>query len=141
MADVLPDPTQFAGRVTGRVLRYNRSSGYGFIRVDGAPPDAPDVFLHASSLPADVKSAIEEDVYLTFTVGAGSRGPKAMNVELVPPVEVVAASSQLPDQVTELEFGAEFGAVLERFVRDRGARTQVLERLCAAARQHRWVVE
>lgn len=136
---VNPRPT---GRVTGKVLRFNRSSGYGFIQQDNAPPGSPDVFLHASSLPTDVKDAIEEGTRVSFTIGQGSRGPKAERVALLDtPAPRAAKLSAVPDQLTQLEFGAEFGAVLERLVPDRARRAQVLESLCAAARRHHWITE
>lgn len=61
---------------TGTVTFFNESKGYGFIRdsVNGE-----SVFVHINSLSAPVK----ENDKVTFEVGAGHKGPAAVNVRLI----------------------------------------------------------
>ncbi|WP_454647779.1 cold-shock protein [Bradyrhizobium liaoningense] len=64
---------------TGRVKRWNSDRGFGFIVSDGH-----DVFVHASALPAGIKS-LEVGVYVAFDIELSSRTgrPQAANVRTV----------------------------------------------------------
>ena len=72
--------TNMAGeRIRGHVKFFNDQKGYGFIRrMDGKP----DVFVHVKDLQqCGVQTASEEQA-VTFEVEVGSRGPRAVNIEL-----------------------------------------------------------
>jgi len=60
----------------GRVLWFNESKGFGFIRSNGGE----DVFVHFSAiLGAGFKTLLDgEDV--EYEISSGSRGPIAVNV-------------------------------------------------------------
>src|SRR5689334_7019273 len=65
--------------VTGKVLRFDETQGYGFI----APDDGgDDVFDHANDL-LDSKPLFRSGQRVKFKLGYGERGPKASDVQIV----------------------------------------------------------
>ncbi len=63
-------------RERGVVKWFNAEKGYGFIsREQGA-----DIFVHFSAIESDGFRTLEEGDSVEFTVGEGSKGPKAEGV-------------------------------------------------------------
>jgi len=58
----------------GTVKFFNRNKGFGFIIAD----DGKEFFFHQTDLKEGV--SLDEGDPVTFDVGEGDRGPKAMNV-------------------------------------------------------------
>jgi len=58
----------------GTIKFFNSAKGYGFI----AAEDGKEYFVHQSGLQEGV--TLEQDDQVTFDVGQGERGPKAVNV-------------------------------------------------------------
>ncbi|WP_078899918.1 cold shock domain-containing protein [Streptomyces sp. SBT349] len=82
--------------MTGRILRFDESRGYGFIAPDEGQED---VFMHANDLLA------EEYLYqagrrVEFFIEEGGKGPKASEIRLVTPA---AASDPSPPARRYLE--------------------------------------
>lgn len=69
------------GLVRGTVKWYNKTKGYGFIRLPGG---GIDVFVHVNQL---VKSGIEnglnEGDKVTFAIDKGEKGAFAINIKKV----------------------------------------------------------
>ncbi|GAB3733724.1 cold shock domain-containing protein [Amycolatopsis oliviviridis] len=65
--------------MTGKVIRYDESRGYGFVAPDGGDED---VFLHVNDLTFD-KRLLSEGVQVQFSTEEGERGLKASQVMLV----------------------------------------------------------
>jgi CspA family cold shock protein len=59
---------------TGTVIRYERNSGFGFIRGE----DGTELFVHHTGL-ADREFLVAGQV-VAYTVEEGERGPRAVNV-------------------------------------------------------------
>ncbi|MGD9619308.1 MAG: cold-shock protein [Mycolicibacterium sp.] len=66
-------------RSAGKVVRFDRVRGYGFISPDGG---GEDVFLHVNDLDEIEKSEIRAGVRVTFGIEAGDRGEFATSVRL-----------------------------------------------------------
>ncbi|MCS4484753.1 cold shock domain-containing protein [Gleimia sp. 6138-11-ORH1] len=64
---------------TGKIKFFDVEKGFGFIESD----EGESVFLHASALPADVKS-IKNGTRVEFSMVDGRRGPQALHVTIVP---------------------------------------------------------
>jgi cold shock protein len=64
--------------VTGRILQFDQSRGYGFV---AAEDGGEDIFLHASVLQGDPDLLIPGTM-VEFQVMAGDRGRKAFNARL-----------------------------------------------------------
>ena len=60
----------------GKVKFFNEGKSFGFI----AGEDGKEYFVHKSGLNAGVRIRENDDV--TFDVGTGDRGPKAVNVSM-----------------------------------------------------------
>jgi cold shock CspA family protein len=126
--------------MVGRVLTFDRRTGYGFIRADNAGPDDQDVFLHVSVLPASLKEVLKKDDRVEFEVVPGDQGVKAVRVRLVAPgqqLEVLPDAPE-PDKLSPVEFGMAIAPALS-LVTDRSTRSRLSERLLAVAREHGWV--
>lgn len=65
-------------KLTGTVKWFNESKGYGFISHEGGP----DLFVHFSNITGTGFRTLKEGQMVTFTEGAGQKGPQAENVEL-----------------------------------------------------------
>ena len=88
-------------RSAGKVVRFDKVRGYGFISPDG---DDEDVFLHANDLDEVQKSAIRTGVRVTFGVEAGDRGKFATSVQLAPESAGSPEKSKVPDNLAEDEY-------------------------------------
>lgn len=63
-------------RHAGRLERYDRRRGFGFIRDD----DGSAIFVHASALGAKRGAFPRPGMRLSYTVETGERGPRAIAV-------------------------------------------------------------
>mgnify|MGYP001612224829 FL=1 len=74
----------------GTVIKKNLK-GFGFIKVDGAPEGAKDLFFHSNELQnISFEELVEEDVSrgikgdkVSFTIGDSPKGPNALGVSKV----------------------------------------------------------
>lgn len=87
--------------VVGRVVRFDRGRGYGFISPDGG---GEDVFLHVNDLDGIEESVIRAGVRVTFGVEAGERGEFATSVRLAPKSASSPEGFQGQDSVAEDEY-------------------------------------
>jgi CspA family cold shock protein len=66
---------------TGKIKKLIRDRGFGFI----SDTDGREVFFHQSSV-VDMKfDALSEDQTVEFDVEKSPRGPRAINVRIIPP--------------------------------------------------------
>lgn len=65
--------------VTGKVVRFDESRGYGFVSPEGG---GEDVFVHVNDLDVD-KRLVAPGAIVEFILEDGERGPKASNVRIV----------------------------------------------------------
>jgi CspA family cold shock protein len=62
---------------SGTVKWFNDDKGFGFI----TPEDGgKDLFVHHSDINSDGFRSLQEGARVTFEVGSGDKGPKALNV-------------------------------------------------------------
>lgn len=64
------------GRVNGTVKWFNSAKGFGFIKRD----DAPDVFVHYSSIQSDGYKELKEGQEVIFDIVETGKGLQAANV-------------------------------------------------------------
>lgn len=64
---------------TGSVKFFNNEKGYGFISRD----DGEDVFVHYSNIAGEGYRSLEEGQAVEFEVGAGRKGPEALEVKAI----------------------------------------------------------
>jgi CspA family cold shock protein len=64
---------------TGTVKFFNAEKGFGFI----SRPDGDDVFVHFSNIAGDGYRSLEDGQNVEFEIGAGRKGPEALNVRPV----------------------------------------------------------
>lgn len=61
----------------GKVKRFNKSKGFGFITAD----DGRDIFFHYSYLVMEGFKTIEEGARVEFDLIETDRGPQAQNIK------------------------------------------------------------
>lgn len=64
-------------RATGRVLNFSSVKGFGFIKPDDG---GSDIFFHQSELPAGEANGLKKFDAVSFSLGSGPRGPRAVDV-------------------------------------------------------------
>lgn len=125
--------------VTGRVVRFDDTRGYGFVAPDSG---GEDVFLHANDLAVD-KHLIAPGVLVEFEIGRGDKGLKAMSVRLADAVHPGTAKvdEKLSDLLSHDEFLREATEALiaaaptitgEQIV-------AIRNRLAVVAKAHGWI--
>jgi CRISPR-associated protein Csm5 len=67
-----------ADQETGRVVRFFKQRGFGFIKPDAG---GEDVFVHISDVPGE--SVLYEDQQVAYDVEIGDKGPRAVNVTVL----------------------------------------------------------
>ena len=65
---------------TGKIKKLVRDRGFGFIY----DTDGKDVFFHQTSLVETTFDALNEDQSVEFEVEKSDKGPRAVNVRVVP---------------------------------------------------------
>ncbi|KMY23737.1 cold shock protein (beta-ribbon, CspA family) [Actinobaculum suis] len=78
---------------TGKVKFFDEKKGFGFIDGD----DGVSVYLPADALPAGVKR-IKRGTRVDYSVADTRRGPEALTVEIVEPVESLAHINRRPPE-------------------------------------------
>ena len=63
----------------GKVKRFNKTKGFGFITVD----DGKDVFFHYSELVMEGLKTVNEGADVEFDIIEGDRGLQARNIKIV----------------------------------------------------------
>ena len=63
----------------GVVKWFNDRKGYGFIEQEGGP----DVFVHHTGINGEGFKSLREGDKVTFEIEEGTKGPAAVNVEVV----------------------------------------------------------
>lgn len=76
---------------SGKVKFYDADKGFGFIQSD----EGDEVFLHASALPADVTNP-RKGTKVEYSVADGRRGPQALSVTVLEPVQSTAQNLRKP---------------------------------------------
>ena len=62
--------------LSGTVKWFNESKGFGFIQRE----NGPDLFVHFSNIQGDGFKTLAEGQSVTFTEGAGQKGPQAEQI-------------------------------------------------------------
>ena len=65
---------------TGKVKWFKSDKGYGFITMEGQDKD---IFVHFSSINAEVFKTLQEGQTVEFDIVEGDRGPQATNVTVI----------------------------------------------------------
>ena len=63
----------------GTVKFFNSEKGYGFITRE----QGEDVFVHFSNIAGDGYKSLDDGQQVEFEIGAGRKGPEALNVRPV----------------------------------------------------------
>ena len=63
----------------GKVKRFNKTKGFGFITVD----DGEDVFFHYSELIMEGFKTVDEGAQVEFELVEGERGLQAQSIKLI----------------------------------------------------------
>jgi len=64
-------------RLTGVVIWFNSSKGFGFIKQDGAEED---IFVHWSNIVADGYKTVKADQTVEYEIGENHKGQQAVSV-------------------------------------------------------------
>jgi cold shock protein len=108
---------------TGRIFRYERDKGYGFITPDEG---GPDVFLHVSQLMAgEDPNRLQKGAGVAYRVQQDAKGLKATHVRFAEPLE----DDELCDVLTVTEFDQAIGDMFGR----------LRQELTELAKMHGWV--
>jgi cold shock CspA family protein len=130
--------------VAGKIIRFDRVKGYGFIAPD---PGGQDVFVHANDLGVD-ENMLTVDTRVEFEVMNSDRGPKAYDVRVLgrptavaTPATAAWSAADECDVLSEREFGGELVELLISAVPSlTGAQiTGIRSALVGMARTHRWI--
>jgi cold shock CspA family protein len=138
--------------VTGKVVRFDRGRGYGFIAPD---PGGDDVFVHANDLEAS-GVLVACGTRVQFEMVDGGRGPKAYDVKVLTdgdaspetaapeqqrPAQTATVSDEECEILSEREFVGELTEVLLTSVPTltAGQLLEVRKALTGLARSHGWV--
>jgi cold shock protein len=125
--------------VTGRVVRFDDTRGYGFVAPDSG---GEDVFLHANDLAVD-KHLISPGVLVEFEIGRGDKGLKAMSVRLAESAHPV--KPKVEDKHSDLLSRDEFlrettEALIAAAPTISGEQiVAIRNRLAVVARSHGWI--
>lgn len=128
---------------TGTVVRFNGTSGYGFITPDDG---GEDVFLHASLLADGFKDSVLLGTRVEYEAVPSERGPKAVGVTILdrPPAPRVRRDEH-DDQLCDVLSAATLAQKITDVLIDvaptvTGAQiSEVRRRLLAFAKQHGWI--
>jgi cold shock CspA family protein len=125
---------------TGRIVRFNEVSGYGFVTPDDG---GEDVFLHSSLLPPELKDHLRPGTRVEFEAVPSDRGPKAIGVTILQGAQRLAVDND--DETCEVVSSAEFAqrvteVLIEVTPTVTGAQiSQIRQRLLGYARDHGWI--
>jgi CspA family cold shock protein len=128
--------------VTGRIVQFNQTRGYGFIAPDGG---GDDVFLHSEELKA-YGHAVRIGTRVQFEVLDGQRGLKAFDVTVLDPPKREpsapdAGDDELSEVITAVEYAREITDALIAFCPNVTAAqiVEIRQRLTASARRRGWL--
>ncbi|HUQ57779.1 cold-shock protein [Lentzea sp.] len=140
--------------LTGRVIRFDDTRGFGFIAQENASGQQ-DVFLHVNGL-VDGSSSVATGARVAFQVMQGQRGPKAYDVRVIgddeaPPTDHASEQRPVPDLpegdmcdvLTRAELTAELTELLLAEAPSlTGAQiVDVRAALLTLAKSHDWVID
>lgn len=130
--------------VTGRIVQFNQTRGYGFIAPDGG---GDDVFLHSEELKA-YGHAVRIGTRVQFEVLDGQRGLKAFDVTVLDPPQqddrparAEGGDDELSEVITAVEYAREVTDALIAFCPNVTAAqiVEIRQRLTVSARRRGWV--
>jgi cold shock protein len=132
--------------VTGRIVQFNPTRGYGFIAPDGG---GDDVFLHSEELKA-YGHAVRIGTRVQFDVLDGQRGLKAFDVTVLDPPPGAdsrpahasdARDDELSDVIRAVEYAREITDSLIAYCPNITAAqiVEIRQRLTVYARRRGWI--
>jgi cold shock protein len=132
--------------VTGRIVQFNQTRGYGFIAPDGG---GDDVFLHSEELKAS-GHAVRIGSRVQFDVLDGQRGLKAFDVTVLDPEPGADSRShhtsdggddELSEVIPAVEYANEITDALINFCPNVTAAqiVEIRKRLTVSARRRGWI--
>lgn len=98
---------------TGKVRFFDEEKGYGFIESD----EGAQVFLHVSALPGGTLT-VRKGARVEFSMIDGKKGPQAMSVRLLEPVQTLSQRKRMPTDDLAIILG-DLGSVLEELRKGR----------------------
>lgn len=98
---------------TGKVRFFDEEKGYGFIESD----EGAQVFLHVSALPAGTLT-VRKGARVEFSMIDGKKGPQAMSVRLIEPVQTLSQRKRMPTDDLAIILG-DLSSVLEELRKGR----------------------
>lgn len=98
---------------TGKVRFFDEEKGYGFIESD----EGSQVFLHVSALPAGTLT-IRKGARVEFSMVDGKKGPQAMSIRLLEPVQTLSQRKRMPTDDLAIILG-DLTSVLEELRKGR----------------------